>query len=176
MQACIARIEALNPVVNDICATEFARALDAARAAVAAVVRGEPLPLLHGLPLGVKDMLDVEGLLTTCGNVRLRGHIPRTDAALVARLKRAGAIVACKTNTPDMGAGANTRNAVREATGNAFDPRRNAGESSDRCSVALATGMLPLHTDSDTGGSLRIPAAWNGVMGLRSGERAALQR
>lgn len=167
MQACIARIETLDPAVNAICATDFTRAMDAARAAEAAMVRGDALPLLHGLPLGVKDLLDTEGLLTTCGHVRLRGHIPRTDAALVARLKRAGAIVACKTNTPDMGAGANTRNTVWGATGNPFDPRLNAGGSSGGSAVALATGMLPLATGSDTGGSLRIPAAWCGVVGMR---------
>lgn len=167
LAACIDRIEAINPAVNAICATDFDRAADAARAAEAAVMRGDALPLLHGLPLGVKDLLDTEGLLTTCGNVRLRGHIPQADAALVARLKGAGAIVACKTNTPDMGAGANTRNPVWGATGNPFDPRLNAGGSSGGSAVALATGMLPLCTGSDTGGSLRIPAAWNGVVGLR---------
>ena len=167
LQACIARIEAINPAVNAICATDFERAMAAARQAEAAVMRGDALPPLHGLPLGVKDLLDTEGLLTTCGNVRLRGHIPRADAALVARLRQAGAIVACKTNTPDMGAGANTRNPVWGATGNPFDPRLNAGGSSGGSAVALATGMLPLCTGSDTGGSLRIPAAWNGVVGLR---------
>lgn len=167
LQACIARIEAIDPAVNAICATDFERARVAAAAAEAAVMRGDALPLLHGLPLGVKDLLDTEGLLTTCGNVRLRGHIPTADAALVARLRRAGAIVACKTNTPDMGAGANTRNPVWGATGNPFDPRLNAGGSSGGSAVALATGMLPLCTGSDTGGSLRIPAAWCGVVGVR---------
>lgn len=167
LEACIARIESVNPAVNAICATDFERARAAARAAEAAVMRGDTLPLLHGLPLGVKDLLDTEGLLTTSGNVRLRGHIPRADAALVARLRQAGAIVACKTNTPDLGAGANTRNPVWGATGNPFDPRLNAGGSSGGSAVALATGMLPLCTGSDTGGSLRIPAAWCGVVGLR---------
>ncbi len=167
LEACIARIDAVNPAVNAICATDFERARIAARAAEAALRAGQPLPLLHGLPLGVKDLLDTEGLLTTCGNVGLRGHLPNADAALVARLRRAGAIVACKTNTPDMGAGANTRNAVWGATGNPFDPRLNAGGSSGGSAAALATEMLPLATGSDTGGSLRIPAAWCGVVGLR---------
>ncbi len=167
LQACIARIEAVNPAVNAICATDFERALQAARTAEAALQRRDPLPLLHGLPLGVKDLLDTAGLLTTCGNVGMRGYVPTRDHGLVARLRAAGAIVACKTNTPDLGAGANTRNAVWGATGNAFDPRLNAGGSSGGSAVALATGMLPLATGSDTGGSLRIPAAYNGVVGLR---------
>ena len=168
MRASLARIEALNPAVNAIAGTDFERAQQQARAAEQAVQRGDPLPLLHGLPLGVKDLLDTEGLLTTCGNVGLRSHVPRADHALVARLRRAGAIVVAKTNVPDMGAGANTRNAVWGATGNPFDPRLNAGGSSGGSAAALATGMLPLATGSDTGGSLRIPAALCGVVGLRT--------
>ncbi|EGJ11201.1 amidase [Rubrivivax benzoatilyticus] len=167
LDASIARIEALNPGVNAICATDFARARAAARAAEAAGARGEPLPLLHGLPLGVKDLLDTAGLLTTCGNTAMRGYVPREDHALVARLRAAGAIVVCKTNTPDLGAGANTRNAVWGATGNPFDPACSAGGSSGGSAVALATGMVSLATGSDTGGSLRIPAAWSGVVGMR---------
>lgn len=168
MRASLARIEALNPAVNAIAGTDFERAQQQARVAEQAVQRGDPLPLLHGLPLGVKDLLDTEGLLTTCGNVGLRSHVPRADHALVARLRRAGAIVVAKTNVPDMGAGANTRNAVWGATGNPFDPRLNAGGSSGGSAAALATGMLPLATGSDTGGSLRIPAALCGVVGLRT--------
>ncbi len=167
MQACIARIEAVNPAVNAMAATDFERALALAAEAEAAVMRGDALPPLHGLPLGVKDLLDTAGLLSTSGNIGLRGHVPAADNSLVARLKAAGAIVAGKTNVPDMGAGANTRNAVWGATGNPFDPALNAGGSSGGSAAALATGMLPLCTGSDTGGSLRIPAALCGVVGLR---------
>jgi amidase len=167
MDACIARIEALNPAVNAIAATDFERARDAARRAEAALVRGTALGALHGLPLGVKDLQDTAGLLTTHGNVGLRGHVPGRDSALVARLRAAGAIVTAKTNVPDMGAGANTRNRVWGATGNPFDPRLNAGGSSGGSAAALAVDMLPLATGSDTGGSLRIPAALCGVVGLR---------
>lgn len=167
MDACIARIEAINPAVNAIAATDFDRARDAARQAEARVISGEALPPLHGLPLGVKDLQDTEGLLTTCGNVALRGNVPRADNSLVAALRGAGAIVTAKTNVPDMGAGANTRNPVWGATGNPFDPALNAGGSSGGSAAALATGMLPLCTGSDTGGSLRIPAALCGVVGLR---------
>ena len=167
LRACIARIEALDPAVNAICATDYDRALLAARQAEAMVIRGEPLPPLHGLPLGVKDLQLTQDLLTTFGNVGLRGNVPKRDTALVARLRAAGAIVTCKTNTPDMGAGANTRNSVWGATGNPFDPQLNAGGSSGGSAAALATDMLPICTGSDTGGSLRIPSALCGVVGLR---------
>ncbi len=167
LQACIARIEALNPGVNALAATDFDRALAQARQAEDQVLRGEPLGLLHGLPLGVKDLQDTAGLLTTYGNIGLRGHVPAADIGLVARLKAAGAIVTAKTNVPDMGAGANTRNPVWGATGNPFNPLLNAGGSSGGSAAALVCDMLPLCTGSDTGGSLRIPAALCGVVGLR---------
>ena len=167
LEACIARIERFNPAVNAICATDFTRARETARVAEAQVMRGDPLGALHGLPLGVKDLQATAGLLTTHGNVRLRGNIPTADIALVARLRAAGAIVTAKTNVPDMGAGANTRNPVWGATGNPFNPALNAGGSSGGAAAALATGMFPLCTGSDTGGSLRIPAALCGVVGLR---------
>lgn len=167
LDACLARIDELNPGVNAICARDDARARAAALEAEKRVRRGGALPLLHGLPLGVKDLQDTEGLLTTCGNVRLRGHIPTADNALVARLRQAGAIVTAKTNVPDMGAGGNTQNPVWGATGNPFNPTLNAGGSSGGSAAALATDMLPLCTGSDTGGSLRLPAALCGVVGLR---------
>lgn len=167
LQACIARIERYNPAVNAITATDFDRALAQAREAEAAVMRGAPLGPLHGLPLGVKDLQDTAGLLTTYGNIGQRGNVPKADNTLVARLRRAGAIVTAKTNVPDMGAGANTRNPVWGATGNPFDPSLNAGGSSGGSAAALAVDMLPICTGSDTGGSLRIPAALCGVVGLR---------
>ena len=167
MDACIARIEALNPAVNAIAATDFERARASARAAEADVMRGAALGPLHGLPLGVKDLQDTAGLLTTYGNAALRGNVPPHDNGLVARLRAAGAIVTAQTNVPDMGAGANPRNPVWGATGNPFDPALNAGGSSGGSAAALAVDMLPIATGSDTGGSLRIPAALCGVVGLR---------
>ena len=167
MDACIARIEALNPAINAIAATDFERARERARQAEADVMRGAPLGPLHGLPLGVKDLQDTAGLLTTYGNAGLRGNVPAHDNGLVARLRAAGAIVTAKTNVPDMGAGANTRNPVWGATGNPFDPALNAGGSSGGSAAALAVDMLPIATGSDTGGSLRIPAALCGVVGMR---------
>jgi Asp-tRNA(Asn)/Glu-tRNA(Gln) amidotransferase A subunit family amidase len=167
MDACVAQIERHNPAINAVCATDFDRARQQARAAEQAVMRGDPLPLLHGLPLGVKDLQATAGLLTTSGNIRLRGHVPTADVSLVARLREAGAIVTAKTNTPDLGAGANTRNPVWGATGNPFNPALNAGGSSGGSAAALAANMFPLCTGSDTGGSLRIPSALCGVVGLR---------
>lgn len=167
MRACLARIEAVEPAVNALAATDFERALAQAREAEDRLMHGRASGLLHGLPLGVKDLQDTAGLLTTHGNIRWRAHVPEADASLVARLRAAGAIVTAKTNVPDMGAGANTRNPVWGATGNPFAPMLNAGGSSGGSAAALATGMLPLCTGSDTGGSLRIPAALCGVVGFR---------
>ena len=167
MDACIARIEALNPHINAVTATDFERARAAAKQAEARVMQQAELPLLHGLPMGVKDLQETAGLLTTYGNVGLRGNVPKADNSYVAKLKQAGAIVTAKTNVPDMGAGANSRNPVWGATGNPFNPALNAGGSSGGSSAALAVDMFPICTGSDTGGSLRIPSALCGIVGLR---------
>ncbi len=167
LDACISRIEQANPAVNAVTATDFGRAREVAKAAEAAVLAGDPLPLLHGLPVGVKDLNDTAGLLTTYGSPLYRDYVPTQDEAMVGRVRAAGGVIFCKTNTPEFGAGANTRNPVWGATGNPFDPMRNAGGSSGGSAVALATGMMPLATGSDTGGSLRIPAAYSGVVGFR---------
>lgn len=167
LEACIARIEALNPAINAIAATCFERARAEARNAERAVMRGDPLGLLHGLPTGIKDLDDTGGLLTTYGSPLYRDHVPERDNAMVARVRAAGAVVVGKTNVPEFGAGANTRNVVWGATGNPFDPMLNAGGSSGGSAAALATDMLPVCTGSDTGGSLRIPGAICGVIGFR---------
>ena len=167
VEACIARIERINPAVNAIAATCYDRARDEAKHAEQALVRGDGLGLLHGLPIGIKDIEDTAGLLSTYGSPLYRNHVPNKDAAIVARLRAAGAIIVGKTNIPEMGAGANTRNPVWGATGNPFSPLLTAGGSSGGSAAALATDMLPLCTGSDTGGSLRIPAAYCGVVGLR---------
>ena len=167
VEACLGRIAAVNPAVNAVVALDAERARAAARAAEAAVTRGEALGPLHGLPVAVKDTQDTAGLVTTYGSPLFAGHVPEADEACVARLRAAGAIVIGKTNTPEFAAGANTRNAVYGATGNAFDPSHSAAGSSGGSAVALACGMVPLATGSDTGGSLRNPAAYAGVVGLR---------
>ncbi|UHL63864.1 amidase [Paralcaligenes sp. KSB-10] len=167
LEACIARIEAINPFVNAVTATCYERARKEAKAAEAKALKGEKLGLLHGLPMGVKDLEATAGLLTTYGSPLFRGNVPIADNVLVSRLRAAGAIVVGKTNVPEMGAGANTRNAVWGATGNPFNTSLNAGGSSGGSAAALACDMLPVCTGSDTGGSLRIPAAKCGVVGFR---------
>ena len=167
LEAAIGRIETLNPAVNAIAATDFERARRCAARAEADARKGERLGPLHGLPTGIKDLHETAGLLTTYGSPLYRGFVPEKDAAMVALVRRAGAIIVAKTNVPEFGAGANTRNVVWGATGNPFDPRLNAGGSSGGAAVALACDMLPVCTGSDTGGSLRIPAAVCGVVGFR---------
>jgi Asp-tRNA(Asn)/Glu-tRNA(Gln) amidotransferase A subunit family amidase len=164
---CIARIEAVNPAVNAVVATCYERARAEATAAEQAVARGHGLGPLHGLPLGVKDLVRTEGLRTTFGSLIYEHHVPDADDRIVAALRRAGAIVVGKTNTPEFGAGANTVNRVYGATRNPFDTARTCGGSSGGSAVALATDMLPICTGSDTGGSLRIPAAFCGVTAIR---------
>ncbi len=167
LASCIARVEAVDHAVNALVARDFARARTAARAADDAVVHGAPLGPLHGLPLGVKDLEDTAGLRTTYGSPIFRDHVPAEDQRSIAAVRAAGAIVIGKTNTPEFGAGANTRNAVYGATGNPFDPAKSAAGSSGGSAVALATGMVPIATGSDTGGSLRNPAAFCGIVGFR---------
>jgi Asp-tRNA(Asn)/Glu-tRNA(Gln) amidotransferase A subunit family amidase len=167
LESCIARIEAVDHAVNAMVARDFDRARAAARAADDAAARGDDLPPLHGLPIAIKDLLATGGLRTTYGSALFRDHVPVADDPLVARLRRAGATVIGKTNTPEFGAGANTRNAVYGATGNPFDPAKSCAGSSGGSAVALATGMAPLCQGSDTGGSLRNPAAFCGIVGFR---------
>jgi Asp-tRNA(Asn)/Glu-tRNA(Gln) amidotransferase A subunit family amidase len=167
LEACIARIERLNPAINAMAATCYDRARSEAQAAERAVMRGDALGLLHGLPTGIKDLDDTADVLTTYGSPLYRSHVPEHDNAMVARVRAAGAIVVGKTNVPEFGAGANTRNIVWGATGNPYNAMLNAGGSSGGSAAALATDMLPVCTGSDTGGSLRIPGAICGVIGFR---------
>ncbi|MBD0276198.1 MAG: amidase, partial [Acetobacteraceae bacterium] len=167
LESCLRRVEAVNPAVNAVVALDANRARAAAREAEAAVMRGDHLQPLHGLPVGIKDLEETAGLRTTYGSPIFRDFVPDADCGMVDRIRAAGGIVLGKTNTPEFGAGANTRNAVYGATGNPFDPARSAAGSSGGSAVALATGMAPLCSGSDTGGSLRNPAAFCGVVGFR---------
>jgi len=167
LESCIARIEAVDPALNAMVATDYDRARDRAKAAEAALMGGARLGPLHGLPVAIKDMHETAGLRTTYGSRLYAEHVPADDERVVAVLRAAGAIVIGKTNTPEFGAGANTTNAVYGATGNPFDPTRTCGGSSGGSAVALATSMAPLATGSDTGGSQRNPAAYCGVVGFR---------
>jgi amidase len=167
LEACIQRIVALNPATNAITGADVAEARRMAKAMEQAVVRGDDLGLLHGLPTGIKDLHETGGLLTTYGSPLHANDVPDFDCAMVANMRAEGAVILCKTNVPEFGAGANSRNTVWGATGNPFNPALNPGGSSGGSAVALATSMLPVASGSDTGGSLRIPAAMCGVVGFR---------
>lgn len=166
-QACIERVELINPAVNALIAYNFEQLLVEAKIAEQQVMDGSPLGLLHGLPIGIKDMIDVAGLPTTYGSLIYRDNIAATDDANIIALREAGATILGKTNNPEWSAGANTRNAVYGVTPNPFDLNKTSAGSSGGSAVALATGMCPLATGSDTGGSLRNPAAYCGVVGFR---------
>lgn len=167
LDACLSRIEAVNPAVNAVVAIDEQGARQAAREAEAVILRGEVRGPLHGIPVLIKDTQDTAGLRTTYGSPLFSEHVPLADQGSVARLRAAGAIIVGKTNTPEWAAGGNTRNPVHGATGNPFDPMRSAAGSSGGSAVALACGMAPLASGSDTGGSLRNPAAYSGIVGMR---------
>ncbi len=168
MQAVLARIDAVNPQLNAYVTVARDSALAEARKATAALKRAAVLPPLHGVPVSIKDLTPTKGIRTTWGSKIFEHHVPDEDAITVERLKRAGAIVVGKTNTPEFGAGGNTFNAVFGATRNPWNPALTCGGSSGGAAVALATGMGPLAQGSDTGGSLRMPAAFCGVVGFRT--------
>lgn len=167
MAAHLDRIERVNPAVNAIVTLDAEGALDAAAAADAAFPGKDALPPLWGLPVAVKDLVDTAGMRTTYGSPIFADHVPSADALLVKREKAAGAIVIGKTNTPEWGAGSHTFNPVFGVTRNPWNLERSAGGSSGGAAVALATGMLPIADGSDLGGSLRNPASFNNVVGLR---------
>jgi amidase len=168
MSASYDQIERLNPRLNAIVnllprdeALELARAADRARAA------GARLGPLHGLPMAPKDAVDVAGFPTTQGFVPFRDRIAAGDAVVAARQRAAGALFIGKSNMPEFGLGSHTYNDLFGATVNPYDPRRSAGGSSGGAAVALASGMTPLADGSDMGGSLRNPASFCNVVGMR---------
>ena len=166
MSAHLARIERVNPKVNAIVTLVADRAMaDAARADDLAK-GGTPGPL-HGLPVAHKDLVDTAGIRTTRGSRFYRDTVPTRDALIVTRMRAAGAITVGKTNTPELGAGSQTFNDVFGATRNPYDLAKTCGGSSGGAAVALACGMVPIADGTDFGGSLRNPAAFCNVVGLR---------
>jgi amidase len=166
VEATLARIAVVNPELNAI-VTLNDRALDEARAVDDALARGERPGLLAGVPVGIKDVTPVAGVRTTYGSPLYADHVPDADALVVQRLRRAGAIIVGKTNCPEFAAGGNTFNEVFGRTRNPWDRARSAGGSTGGGAAALATGMIALAEGTDLGGSLRIPASFCGVTGLR---------
>jgi amidase len=167
MEAHLAQIEKVNPTVNAIVTLHPDQALDGAKAADAAISNGEALGPLHGLPTAVKDLTLTKGMRTTFGSPIYKDNVPDRDAIIVERIKKAGAIIIGKTNTPEFGAGSNTFNPVFGATLNPYDTSKTCGGSSGGAGVSLACRMLPIADGTDLGGSLRNPANFNNVVGLR---------
>jgi amidase len=167
MQAHLAQIERVNPKVNAIVTLVADRAMADATRADEAMARGRPLGALHGLPIAHKDLVDTAGIRTVRGSPFYRDNIPARDALIVQRIRAAGAVTCGKTNTPEFGAGSHTFNPVFGPTRNPYDVTKSCGGSSGGAAVALACGMVPIADGSDTGGSLRNPAAFCNVVGFR---------
>jgi Asp-tRNA(Asn)/Glu-tRNA(Gln) amidotransferase A subunit family amidase len=168
VEASVACIEAVNPRLNAVVTTAFDRARLEAAAADASAARGDDVGPLHGVPVAIKDNQRTAGIRTTLGSPLYRDEVPEADAGIVARIRGAGGIVMGKTNIPEFSIGANTVNRLFGATRNPFDEELTCGGSSGGSAVAVASGMVPVATGSDHGGSLRIPASYCGVVGYRA--------
>ena len=167
LSAHLEQIERVNPKVNAIVTLIAEQALDAADAMDAGIMRGEIAGPLHGLPVAHKDLQNTRGIRTTYGSPIYRDFVPNVDSLVVERLKGAGAITVGKTNVPEFGAGSQTFNPVFGATRNPYDLSKTSGGSSGGAAVALACGLMPIADGSDMGGSLRNPANFCNVVGLR---------
>lgn len=168
MQATLSQVDRLNPQSNAIVSRVDSDALLAqADARDAQLARGESMGWLHGIPQAIKDLANVQGLRTTLGSPLMKDFVANEDGLMAQRMKAAGAIVIGKTNTPELGLGSHTFNEVFGATRNAWDPSKSAGGSSGGAGVALAQRMLSVADGSDFMGSLRNPAGWNHVFGMR---------
>lgn len=167
LEAHLRRIEEVNPEVNAIVTLTAERARREAREADRDLARGHLRGPLHGLPVAHKDLADTAGIRTTYGSPLFADHVPTVDAPIVRRMREAGAITVGKTNTPEFGTGSHTVNEIFGATRNPYDLTRSAGGSSGGAAAALATGMVALADGSDMGGSLRNPASFCNVAGLR---------
>ena len=168
MQASLMQIERLNPKLNAIVSLYAEQALAQALAADEKQARGEALPALHGLPVAHKDLFLTRGMRTTFGSPIFKDFVPEQNLLMVDRLQAAGAISVGKTNTPEFGAGSQTFNAVFGKTLNPYDTSKTCGGSSGGSAVALAAGMVPLCDGSDMGGSLRCPANFCNIVGMRT--------
>ncbi len=167
MEACLRRIEETNPTHNAFIAMRPEEALQEARDLADRIARGEEAGLLAGLPFGVKELEDVAGFPSTHASVPYKDNYPERDSVQVERLKAAGAILLGKTNSPEFGYTAFTKNLLFGITRNPWNPERTPGGSSGGSSAAVTAGMVPFCTGSDGGGSVRIPACWTGCFGLK---------
>ena len=168
MEETIARVEAVNPALNAFVALRPEEALAEARALTEALAAGKPVGPLAGLPIGVKDLEDVAGMVTSYGSIPFQNNMAAHDSYQVERLKKAGAIVLGKTNTPEFGFTGFTRNRVFGVTRNPWNTDRTPGGSSGGSAAAVASGMATMATGSDGGGSTRIPAGYTGCYGIKT--------
>jgi len=168
LEAVLARVEAVNPSVNAIVTLAVEQARDAAADLDARAARGSFAGPLHGLPIAIKDLAETAGIRTTYGSPIFASHVPDFDAPHVALLKAAGVVVIGKTNVPEFGAGSQTFNPVFGPTRNPYDTRLTPGGSSGGAAAAVATGMTPFADGSDLAASVRNPAAFCGLVGLRT--------
>ena len=168
LTAALARIDQANPAINAIVTLDAERALATAAELDSLAARGSFLGPLHGLPIAVKDLAETAGIRTTFGSPIFASYVPSFDAPHVALLKQAGAVVIGKTNTPEFGAGAQTFNQVFGPTRNPYDTRLTPGGSSGGAAAAVAAGMIPFADGSDLAASVRNPAAFCGLVGLRT--------
>ncbi len=167
LDAVLSRIEKTNPRINALVAVDEAAARVAARRADEAMVKGESLGPLHGLPVAIKDLFATKGMTTTYGSPLYKDYVPAYDHLVSARQRAAGAVILGKSNTPEFGSGGQTDNPVYGLTRNPYDPEKSVSGSSGGGTAALACGMVALADGSDLGGSLRSPPAWCNVVGLR---------
>jgi amidase len=167
LEAHLKQIERVNPKVNAIVTLVADQAMAKAKHCDEAAARGRFLGPLHGLPVAHKDLQDTKGIRTTYGSPIFKDNVPTADTLIVHRIREAGAVTLGKTNTPEFGAGSQTFNPVFGATKNPHDLSKTCGGSSGGAAVALACGMVPIADGSDTGGSLRNPASFCGVVGFR---------
>jgi amidase len=168
MQSTIERIDRLNPLSNAIVSLQEPELLLAqARECDAQLARGKSMGWMHGMPQAIKDLSNAQGLRTTLGSPLMKDFVASEDGLMARRMKAAGAVVIGKTNSPEFGLGSHTFNEVFGPTRNAWDPSKSAGGSSGGAAVALAQRLLPVADGSDFMGSLRNPAGWNHVFGLR---------
>jgi aspartyl-tRNA(Asn)/glutamyl-tRNA(Gln) amidotransferase subunit A len=166
-EAVLARIERVNPALNAFCTVSAEEARDAAQAAEVAVMTGEELGALHGVPVSIKDLVFTRRVATTGGSRLFAEHVPEEDAVCVERLKGAGAVLIGKTTTPEFGHKGVTDSPLFGITRNPWNPALTPGGSSGGAGAAVAAGLGPLAVGTDGGGSIRIPASFCGIYGLK---------
>ncbi|MCH8186905.1 MAG: amidase, partial [Chloroflexi bacterium] len=161
------RIDRLDPKLNAYLTLTRDEAMESARAAEQAVVRGDELGPLHGLPISIKDLEMTKGIRTTGGSLAFKDRVPAEDSIVVERVRKAGAVVLGKTNTPEFGLLGETRNRLGDDCRNPWNVERTSGGSSGGAGAAVVSGLCSLATGSDGGGSVRIPASFCGVYGIK---------